>query len=110
MKRTKLEQIGVTILQDEGGQVREVRYLCDDRDLPGRNELVISQGGNGDWYVAVAPEGQGTIGRAVRLSTSGGAQAAVPGLPRAVAEMFRVLAQAAGRGDESRGDGEAVRQ
>lgn len=92
MKKIKLEELGVTISRDDDGRVREVRYLCDDRDLPSRNELVISQGGNGDWYVAVAPEGEGTIGRGVRLSTSGGAQSAVPGLARAAAEMFRALA------------------
>jgi len=42
-------------------EITEVRYLTDDRDFKDRNELVITLGGNGDWYVAVVPEGQGTI-------------------------------------------------
>lgn len=42
-------------------EITEVRYLTDDRDEPNKNELVITLGGNGDWYVAVAPEGEGTI-------------------------------------------------
>jgi hypothetical protein len=80
--------------------VREVRYLTDDRDYPEdrRNELVIGFGGNGDWYVAVVPEGQGTIGRAVRICTSGGASSAVPGLAPAIANAFRALADAEGEG------------
>jgi hypothetical protein len=47
-----------------------VRYTSDDRDLEDPNDLVIWQGGNGDWYVAVVPKGHSTIGRAVRLCTS----------------------------------------
>jgi len=39
--------------------VSEVRYFTDDRDGRKRNELVITIGGNGDWYVAVVPEGEG---------------------------------------------------
>ncbi len=94
--------------------VREVRYLTDDRDeTRRRNELVISFGGNGDWYVAVVPEGQeGTIGHSVRICTSGGASSAVPGLAPAIADMFRALLSAGeGRGvrivrirDEEDGD------
>lgn len=40
-----------------------VRYFTDDRDIEDRNELVISHGGNGDWYLAIVPEGEGTFGR-----------------------------------------------
>lgn len=81
----------------------QMRYLTDDRDSKNRHELVIEAGGNGDWYVAVVPEGQGTIGRAVRLCTSGGASAACPGLCCAVADAYRAIkaAEAAG-GDEAR--------
>lgn len=81
-------------------EIREVRYLTDDRDgLEGkRNELVIGFGGNGDWYLAVVPEGQGTIGRAVRICTSGGASSAVPGLAPAIANAFRAIMDAKGEG------------
>ncbi|MBI4132656.1 MAG: hypothetical protein HY473_00955 [Candidatus Sungbacteria bacterium] len=78
--------------------ITEVRYLTDDRDERNRNELVILLGGNGDWYVAVVPEGEGTIGRAVRICTSGGASAAAPGLGVAIANAFRALANATGEG------------
>ena len=74
--------------------IKEVRYLTDDRDEERRNELVIMLGGNGDWYVAVVPEGQGTIGCAVRICTSGGASRAAPGLGPAIADAFRALAEA----------------
>ncbi len=78
-------------------EITEVRYLTDDRDERRRNELVIILGGNGDWYVAVVPEGQGIVGRAVRICTSGGASRAVPGLGPAIADAFRALADAAER-------------
>lgn len=71
----------------------EVRFLTDDRDEAGRMELVIQQGGNGDWYVSVVPEGQAAT-RGVRVCTSGGASAAAPGLTRAIASAFRALAEA----------------
>ena len=75
-------------------EIREVRYLTDDRDLKDRHELVISYGGNGDWYVAVVPKGEGTLGKCVRICTSGGASSAVPGLGRAIAMAFRALVEA----------------
>lgn len=68
-----------------------VRYLTDDRDAKDRQELVILQGGNGDWYVATVPEGEGTMGRGVRICTSGGAQRAAPGLGVAIADAYRAL-------------------
>lgn len=37
---------------------KEERYLTDNRDYPKRTELVITEGKNGDWYVAVVLEGQ----------------------------------------------------
>ena len=79
-------------------QVQEVRYLSDDRDQKRINELVIIAGGNGDWYVAVVPEGEATIGRGVRICTSGGAASAAPGLPLAISNAFRALARAKGSG------------
>ena len=78
--------------------VREIRYLTDDRDKKRRNELVITKGDNGDWYVAVAPEGEGIIGRGVRICTSGGASTRVPGLGPAIADAFRALLDATGEG------------
>lgn len=77
------------------GEVR--RYLTDDRDHgldalahERRHELVVFQGENGDWYVGVWPEGD-RLGPSVRISTSGGAAAARPGLPGAVAEAYRAM-------------------
>jgi hypothetical protein len=73
----------------------EVRYLTDDRDEKRRNELVIQIGGNGDWYVSVVPEGQGAMGKAVRICTSGGAASRCPGLPAAIAQAFIAIVDAA---------------
>jgi len=67
------------------------RYVTDDRDEQHRNELVIDQGGNGDWYVSVVSEGEGTIGRAVRICTSGGASSRCPGLTKAIADAYRAM-------------------
>lgn len=74
----------------------EVRYLTDDRDDEKKNELVIIKGGNGDWYVATVPEGEGTIGRGVRICTSGGAATVAPGLPAAIANAFQSIAESQG--------------
>jgi len=79
-------------------EITEVRYLTDDRDSNKRNELVITLGGNGDWYVAVVPEGEGAIGRGVRICTSGGASTIAPGLAPAIALAFRSLLNAKGEG------------
>lgn len=70
---------------------RAARYTTDDRDQPNRYVLEIFQGGNGDWYVATAPEGQGTAGLGVRICTSGGAQQHAPGLARAIAQAWRAI-------------------
>lgn len=78
-------------------EASEVRYLTDDRDLPEQYELVIFAGGNGDWYISVVPKGEVSV-RAVRICPSGGAAAAVPGLPTAIADAFRALANASGFG------------
>ena len=89
----RTDELGKTT---QGNEMREVRYLTDDRDLKKRNELVIGYAGNGDWYLAVVPEGEGTVGRACRLSTSGGASSAVPGLCPAIAAAFDALVKSLG--------------
>lgn len=89
---------GITIHRDTDGNVREVRYLTDDRDHNRRLELCIGWGGNGDWYVVTVPEGEISLS-AVRLCTSGGASSTVPGLVPLFAEAFRKLA-AAGDDDQ----------
>lgn len=67
-------------------------YLTDDRDLPDEDQrsLVIFQGGNGDWYVQVAPK-HGRTMDGVRLCTSGGASTKCPGLTVAIAEAYRAI-------------------
>lgn len=67
-------------------------YLTDDRDLPEDElrTLVIFQGGNGDWYVQVAPK-HGRTMEGVRLCTSGGASSAAPGLTVSIAEAYRAI-------------------
>ena len=66
-------------------EIKEVRYLTDNRDYPRRMELVISQGCNGDWYVSVVLEGETAV-EGVRLCTSGGASSNAPGLTVAIAD------------------------
>lgn len=70
-------------------------YITDDRDYPIEDQraLVISCGGNGDWYVQVT----GINGRSmegVRLCTSGGASTRVRGLTGAIAEAYRCMVAA----------------
>ncbi|CAN7387574.1 hypothetical protein [Variovorax sp. LjRoot178] len=74
-------------------------YLTDDRDLPEEDlrTLVIFQGGNGDWYVQVAPR-HGRTTEGVRLCTSGGASSHAPGLTVAIASAYRAIL-AAQRGE-----------
>ena len=67
-------------------------YITDDRDYPVEDQraLVISMGGNGDWYVQVTGvNGRSTEG--VRLCTSGGASTNVRGLTGAIAEAYRCM-------------------
>lgn len=66
------------------------RYLTDDRDQS-RSELIIFQGGNGDWYVGVGEEGTWPFRNFVRLCTSSGASSACPGLTRAIAAAYRAM-------------------
>ncbi len=74
-------------------------YLTDDRDLPVEDQraLVIFPGGNGDWYVQVAPA-HGRTTEGVRICTSGGASTQCPGLGVAIADAYRAM-QAAPRGE-----------
>ena len=67
-------------------------YLTDDRDLPEEDQrtLVIFPGGNGDWYVQVAPA-HGRTSEGVRICTSGGAATACPGLGPAISEAYRAM-------------------
>ena len=70
----------------------KVMYITDDRDYPVEDQraLVISLGGNGDWYVQVTGvNGRSTEG--VRLCTSGGASTKVKGLTGAIAEAYRCI-------------------
>lgn len=73
----------------------EARYLTDDRDLPPDElkELVIFQGGNGDYYVQIAPAGGRTM-EGVRLCTSGGASFAAPGLTQGISMAYRAMVAA----------------
>lgn len=70
-------------------------YLTDDRDLPKEQQqaLFIFPGGNGDWYVQVAPEHGRTL-EGVRICTSGGAASNCPGLGVAIAEAYRAMRDA----------------
>lgn len=74
-------------------------YLTDDRDLQEDDlrTLVIFQGGNGDWYVQVAPA-HGRTTEGVRICTSGGASSNCPGLGVAIADAYRAM-MAAQRGE-----------
>lgn len=74
-------------------EIREARYLTDDRDHHKKYELVISHGGNGDWYVSVVPEGE-VAWNSVRICTSGGAASAAPGLGVAISQAFQALVKA----------------
>ena len=76
-------------------------YLTDDRDLSDEEQrtLVIFPGGNGDWYVQVAPK-HGRTTEGVRLCTSGGASTQCPGLTTGVAMAYRAMI-AAQNGDRS---------
>jgi hypothetical protein len=66
------------------------RYRSDDRDEKGGdNELVISMGGNGDWYLSIVARGE-RLGRSVRLTTSGTPRGC-EGVPTALANLYKAL-------------------
>ena len=76
------------------GMIREhVRYLTDDRDATRRNELILGQADNGDWYIATVPEGEFGVGKFVRLCTSGGASSRCPGLTVAIAGAYNAISK-----------------
>jgi hypothetical protein len=71
-----------------------VRYTTDDMDIDRRvHELCIQPGGNGDWYVAIAPQGTNAV-HAVRITTSG---SRVSGLAAAIANAYRAILAAGSR-------------
>lgn len=66
------------------------RYRSDDRDLPdGDRELVLSMGGNGDWYFMIVETGR-KLGPSVRVTTSG-APRELHLVAGAVANLYRAL-------------------
>lgn len=67
-------------------------FVTDDRDKPLEEQLSlrIMQGGNGDWYVSIAPVDQVAI-NGVRISTSGGASTSTPGLTVAIADAYTAI-------------------
>ncbi len=75
--------------------MERMMYLTDDRDRPldEQRSLVIFPGGNGDWYVQVAPH-HGRTTEGVRLCTSGGASTQCPGLTTAIAMAYRAMSDA----------------
>lgn len=72
--------------------MEKMMYVTDDRDRPleEQRSLVIFPGGNGDWYVQVAPH-HGRTTEGVRLCTSGGASTQCPGLTTGIAMAYRAM-------------------
>lgn len=65
-------------------------YRSDDLDLDDcDNDLRVSMGGNGDWYVEVVPHGR-KLGPYVRVTTSG-TRRAQQHVPAAVHELYRAM-------------------
>jgi len=68
--------------------VDTARYTTDDIDIdPEAHELVIFPGGNGDWYVQIAPQGE-RASNGVRITTSG---TRVDGLANAIADAYHAI-------------------
>jgi hypothetical protein len=66
------------------------RYRSGDRDLQGQDlDLVLSMGGNGDWYVMVVKHGE-KLGPAVRV-TSSGIPSNCGNIPAALAQLYNAL-------------------
>lgn len=74
----------------EWGKPREVQSDDLDIDDVGGYRLSVFMGGNGDWYVTILKPSD-RLGPCVRLATSGGASALFPGLPSAMAKVYRAL-------------------
>lgn len=75
---------------EDWGKPREVQSDDLDIDDVGGYRLSVFMGGNGDWYITILKPGD-RLGPCVRLSTSGGASASHPGLPAAIADVYRAL-------------------
>lgn len=63
-------------------------YLSDDRDIS-PYKLVVSMGGNGDWYISVLPIGH-RIGPTVRITTHGTPRG-LENMPLAVSNLYKAL-------------------
>jgi len=83
-----------TVSLEMAKRLKEAGFPSDDCDKNDKYELVIHLGGNGDWYIATVPEGEGCVGRAVRLCTSGGASTKAPGLTVAISNAFSAIIKA----------------
>jgi hypothetical protein len=70
--------------------IREPRSVASDDSDMEPNSLDIFQGGNGDWYLSIR-ETEHRLGKAVRLSTSGGASARFPGIGLAILALYNAL-------------------
>ena len=68
----------------------KVRICSDDRDLVEVFELVMFQGANGDWYITIVKKGKNFSddGAYVRISGSGGIGFQLPGLTKALNEIY----------------------
>ncbi|MCP0917827.1 hypothetical protein MUB04_14925 [Acinetobacter indicus] len=71
---------------------KEVTFVTDDRDKSeeDRLSLRITQGGNGDWYLSIAPVNNVAI-NGVRICTSGGASSSHPGLTTAISDAYQAI-------------------
>ena len=67
-----------------------VTFLSDDADQDPHYALTIYQAENGDWYIAVMPDGH-KIGPNVRVCTSGGASHSHPGMTTAVHRLYDAI-------------------
>lgn len=72
--------------------IREPVYLLsDDADETPHMALQVYQANNGDYYLAVLPDGH-RIGPKVRVSTSGGASFKHPGITKAMRLLYEAIA------------------
>jgi len=59
------------------------RYRSDDQDIED-NELLIYQGGNGDWYLSIVKTGE-KLGPSIRITTSGSRK---PNAPKHIRRFY----------------------
>jgi hypothetical protein len=87
---TTSNPIGTGVEKATAGFGQQRRYRSDDRDLHDHDkELVVSMGGNGDWYVMIVDTGR-KLGPSVRITTSGAPHGQDMAAP-AVANLYRAL-------------------